>query len=148
MNLKDIKEFIRIFDKTNLTELDIKEGDNRLYMSRHSSKFIQPAVHAALPVTPQVTAPPPASSESDKNGNEKTIQSPMIGTYYCAPAPEAAPFVKSGDIVEKGQTLCIIEAMKIMNAIEADYRCRILKILMENGKSVEYGQDIFVVEPL
>lgn len=72
----------------------------------------------------------------------------MIGTYYSAPSPGAESFVQVGDIVEKGQTLCIIEAMKIMNSIEAEYRCKVQKIFIENGKPVEFGQDLFLVEPM
>ncbi len=153
MNLKDMKEFIRIFDKSTLTELEIEDGDNRLYLSKLTGGYTQPAAAYAAPATvppvnyaaPQSAAP---STEAAPAETGKTIESPMIGTYYSAPTPGAAPFVNAGDIVEKGQTLCIIEAMKIMNTIEADYRCKIVKILVENGKPVEYGQDIFVVEPL
>ena len=100
------------------------------------------------PVAQSPAAAVPAVEASKEPADlGKTIDSPMIGTYYEAPSPGAASFVKVGDVVEKGQTLCIIEAMKIMNTIEADFRCKILKMLIENGKPVEYGQPIFVVEP-
>ena len=150
MNLKEMKEFIRIFEKSNLMEVEIENGDSRLYMSKRATD------HAAAPVyTPHnpigtftCSASDAVSAKSNVEAAGKAVESPMVGTYYSSPAPGAAPFVKVGDIVEKGQTLCIIEAMKIMNAIEADYRCKILKVLVDNGKSVEFGQDIFMVESL
>ena len=147
MNLKDMKEFIRLFDKSNLTELEIEEGDSRLYVSKLSKEYAQPVPYTAPVNYTSVPVVNTASADKkDKTGI--TIKSPIIGTYYSAPTPGAAPFVKAGDTVEKGQIMCIIEAMKIMNTIEADYRCVILKVLTENGNPVEYDQDIFVVEPL
>ena len=151
MTIKEIKEFIRFFDKSTLTELEIEDGDNRLYMSRHIGESSHPTIQTVPQVisAAQTFVSSSGAVKTDKNVEiGKTVQSPMVGTYYSAPAPGAAPFVKIGDIIEKGQTLCIIEAMKIMNTIEADYRCKILKILAENGVSIVYGQDIFVVEPL
>lgn len=152
MDLKDIKELIRFFDKSGVSELEFEHDDTRIYLSKVVSAAQMPQMYAQPVMQPQaaVTAAPaqadtpPASAESP----DKTIDSPMVGTYYEAPTPGAASFIKTGEIVEKGQTLCIIEAMKIMNTIEADYRCKILKVLVENGAPVEYGQPIFVVEPL
>lgn len=141
MELKDIKELMRLLDKSGLTELEFDDGDTRIYLS----KAVQ-AVQVA-PVA-QAAAAPAAEAKCPPAESGTVIESPMIGTYYSAPSPGAEPFVKAGDTVDKGQTLCIIEAMKIMNTIEADYRCKILRVLTENGAPVEYGQPIFIVEPI
>lgn len=157
MDLKDIKELMRFFDKTGLTELEIDDGDTSLYLSKNSSAVysvaqpmpqqpVQPMMPAPAAEAPSAQLPAPAQNAQPESGN--IIESPMIGTYYSAPSPGAESFVQVGDIVEKGQTLCIIEAMKIMNSIEAEYRCKIQKIFIENGKPVEFGQDLFLVEPM
>jgi acetyl-CoA carboxylase biotin carboxyl carrier protein len=147
MNLQEMKDLIEFFDKSGLTELEIEDGDNRLYVSKNSPMAAMqyapmPQAAVAAPVVQQASI---ENKQAVEEGNK--IESPIIGTYYSAASPGAAPFVKVGDVVEKGQTLCIIEAMKIMNTIEAEYRCKIVKMLVENGKPVEYGQPIFVVEP-
>jgi acetyl-CoA carboxylase biotin carboxyl carrier protein len=147
LELKDVKELIRFFDRSGLAELEVENGEERIYLSK-ASKFAQEQ-QFALPAT--VSALPKAIAGIEEKTESKTrdgnyIESPMIGTFYAAPSQGAASFVKTGDIAEKGQTLCIIEAMKIMNTIEADYRCRIIDILVANGDPVEYGQPIFVVE--
>jgi acetyl-CoA carboxylase biotin carboxyl carrier protein len=107
---------------------------------------MQPAmVHtaaAAVPAAPVEVAAPAAKAK----GNE--IASPIVGTFYRAPAPDAAPYVEVGQIVEKGQVLCIVEAMKLMNEIEAEYRCKIVEICKENAQPVEFGEALFVVEPM
>ncbi|MDR2884491.1 MAG: acetyl-CoA carboxylase biotin carboxyl carrier protein [Deferribacteraceae bacterium] len=149
MNLKEMKDLIEFFDKSGLTELEIEDGDNRLYVSKNSNIAPMQYAPAAMPqmIAPQATPAIAAQADTKAVESGNTIESPIIGTYYSAASPGAAPFINVGDIVEKGQTLCIIEAMKIMNTIEAEYRCKIVKMLVENGKPVEYGQPIFVVEP-
>jgi acetyl-CoA carboxylase biotin carboxyl carrier protein len=145
LELKDVKELVRFFDRSGLSELEVENGEERIYLSK-VVKLTQQHF-SAIPAAAQ-TAPSGIEEKSSslkvKDGNY--IESPMIGTFYAASSQGAAPFVKTGDIAEKGQTLCIIEAMKIMNTIEADYRCRIMDILVSNGEPVEYGQPIFVVE--
>lgn len=109
-----------------------------------------PLAEAALPAPaiPQQAAPAPvASAESAVPSNVKTIHSPMVGTFYRAPAPDAAPFVQTGDRVSEETTLCIIEAMKLMNELKAEMKGRIVKILVENGVPVEYNQPLFLIEP-
>lgn len=159
MDYKEIKDLMRFFDKSGVNELEIEEGETRIYMSKTSpdAGYAQPMMMPQMqmpqmPMNMAQAAPvadnTPAASSADTSASDKTIDSPMIGTFYEAPTPGAAAFVKAGDIVEKGQTLCIIEAMKIMNTIEAEFKCKILKVLIENGKPVEYNQPIFVVDPL
>ena len=102
---------------------------------------------------PQVTMEVPAKeisppSVTPASDTSQSITSPIVGTMYRSPAPDAPPYVEIGQIVEKGQVLCIVEAMKLMNEIEAEYRCRIIKICKENAQPVEYGEPLFLVEPL
>jgi acetyl-CoA carboxylase biotin carboxyl carrier protein len=146
LELKDIKELIRYFDRLGIVEMEIEDGESRLYLSK--SKPQERSVEGSE-TDPAVCQQPSSVGEGQdepKIGN--TIEAPMIGTFYSAPSPGAEAYIRVGDIAEKGQTLCIIEAMKIMNTIEAEYRMKILKILVENGAPVEYGQAIFVVEAL
>jgi acetyl-CoA carboxylase biotin carboxyl carrier protein len=142
LELKDVKELVRFFDRSGLSELEIENGEERIYLSK-AVKFSQETA-VPLPQYPSAVKKEEKISEAPEKG--LYIESPMIGTFYAAPSQGATPFVKVGDIAEKGQTLCIIEAMKIMNTIEADYRCRIADIFAANGDPVEYGQPIFLVE--
>lgn len=149
MELKDIKELMALLDKSGLAELEFDNGETRLYLSKAHQQMPAQAVQTVVssaPATAQTPGGTPAAAPAPESGEK--ITSPMIGTYYSAPAPGSEPFVKAGDIVDKGQTLCIIEAMKIMNTIEAEYRCKILRMYTENGAPVEYGQAIFLVEPI
>jgi acetyl-CoA carboxylase biotin carboxyl carrier protein len=146
LELKDIKELIRYFDRSGIAEMEIENGDSRLYLSK--SKAQEQYVEASSSEPAARKQMLSADKEQNESKVENTIESPMIGTFYSAPSPGAEAYIRVGDIAEKGQTLCIIEAMKIMNTIEAEYRMKIVKILMENGAPVEYGQAIFVVEAL
>lgn len=153
MKLDEIKELMKLFGKSKLDRLQIKEKDFELEMQKSNEKNVtaaapQPA--AAAPAT-QTAAPAPqqaspAESESKKKIDGEIITSPMVGTLYSSPSPDSPPFVKIGDKVRRGDVLCILEAMKIMNELEAEYDCKILDILVENGEPVEYGKPLFVVE--
>jgi len=150
MDFKEIKELIRVFDKSELNKLKVKEGEFELSMQKGfegntvvtTAPAAVAAPVAAAPVAPATTASAPEAQSGE------TINSPMVGTYYSSPSPDAASFVKEGDTVKKGQTLCILEAMKIMNEVEAEFDCKILKILVDNGSPVEYDMPLFVVEKL
>lgn len=153
MDFKDIKELIRVFDKSELNKLKVKEGEFEISMQRGfesgvttvttsapvaQSTFVSAPVVTTSVVTEAVSAP--------KSG--EVINSPMVGTYYSSPSPESPSFVEVGSTVKKGQTLCILEAMKIMNEVEAEFDCKILEILVKDGSPVEYDMPIFVVEKL
>ena len=158
MELKDLKDLIKFLDKSGFTEFEY-EGDNyRIYLSKQSS-VVMPQQSVQYMPTQTLTQPATVNQElkSEKtvveNNDEVScntieIKSPIVGTFYEAPAPGAEPFVKEGDIVKKGKTLCIVEAMKIMNEIEAEFDCRIIKKVGKNAEPVEYGETIFIVEPL
>ena len=159
MDFKDIKELIRVFDKSELNKLRVKEGEFEISMQRGfeggvTTVSTSPMVQTIAPVTQNastsssVLSTPAVSNEAPKeNGaNGITINAPMVGTYYSSPSPDSPSFCGIGDIVRKGQTLCILEAMKIMNEVEAEFDCKIIDILVQNGAPVEYDMPIFIVE--
>ncbi|MRI84195.1 MAG: acetyl-CoA carboxylase biotin carboxyl carrier protein [Nitratiruptor sp.] len=150
MNLKEIKELIRLFDKSGLSKLKIKRDEFEIAMQKEEPQPAPPAQPSPPPQSPSQNAPIPATIEEEKRESAKGeyITSPMVGTFYRAPSPDSPPFVKVGDRVSKGQTLCIIEAMKIFNEIEAEFDCKILDILVEDGQPVEYDMPLFLVERL
>lgn len=152
MDFKEIKELIRVFDKSELNKLKVKEGEFEVAMQKGfeggtvvtTSAPVAAAPVAAAPVAAPAPAAETAVVAAPVAGD--TINSPMVGTYYASPSPEAPAFVKVGDTVKKGQTLCILEAMKIMNEVEAEFDCKIVEILVKDGEPVEYDMPIFVVE--
>ena len=150
MDFKEIKELIRVFDKSELNKLKVKDENFEIALQKGfeggtlvtSAPILAPVAPIVAPV---ITSPAASITEEDLGD---TIDAPMIGTFYASPSPEASNFVKVGDTVSKGQTLCILEAMKIMNEVEAEFDCKILKILVEDGNPVEYDMPLFVVEKL
>ncbi len=153
MEFKDIKELIRVFDKSDLNKLKIKDGEFEISMQTgfEGGTVVSTSVPAvqtiqAAPVATPAPVATEASAPTSVSGD--TINSPMIGTFYASPSPESAPFVKVGDTVKAGQTLCILEAMKIMNEVEAEFDCKIIEILVENANPVEYDMPLFIVEKL
>ncbi len=153
MDFKEIKELIKVFDKSELNKLKVKDSQFEIALQKGFENNVQvPVLQSKIQssVIPNVIEAPlvekVASSEKEILG--KTIDSPMIGTFYASPSPEAPEFVKVGDKVKKGQTLCILEAMKIMNEVEAEFDCKIVDILVEDGKPVEYDMPLFVIETI
>ncbi len=154
MDFKDIKELIRVFDKSELNKLKVKEGEFEISMQRGFEGGVVTSVSTVAPVVQAssvaVSAPVAVASEvsvsTPKAGD--SIKAPMVGTFYSSPSPESPAFVKVGDTVKKGQTLCILEAMKIMNEVEAEFDCKIVEILVTDGSPVEYDMPIFAVEKL
>ena len=152
MDFKDIKELIRVFDKSELNKLKVKEGEFEISMQRGFEGGVTTVTTSAVSAPVSVVATPVTSTpvlvESSVSKAGDAILSPMVGTFYSSPSPESPAFVKVGDTVKKGQTLCILEAMKIMNEVEAEFDCKILEILVKDGSPVEYDMPIFVVEKL
>ena len=160
MNTKEIKELIDLLKGSDVSEIEIEREGVKIRIKKGSSGAVitpvmaaQPVMHMPVqqPVQPVVAAPAPAPASASAHEAAKaagnTINSPMVGTFYKAPAPDAAPFVKEGDIIKEGQTVCIIEAMKLMNEIKAEIKGKVVKIMVENGQAVEFGQPLFVIEP-
>jgi len=154
MDKNEIRELIRIFDKSDITKLKIKEGDFSIELQKG---FDGPVTYATAPVMQQAPNVAPVAAPVAQVGGEASVnaapvavglcmKSPMVGTFYRSPAPGAAPFAKVGDVIRKGQPIGIIEAMKIMNEIEAEFDCKVLDILVEDGQPVEYDMPIFAVE--
>ena len=154
MDFKDIKELIRVFDKSELNKLKVKEGEFEISMQRGFESGITTITTSAPMAQPSQVTPvsvTPVANTSEVVSTAKAgdlILSPMVGTYYSSPSPESPSFTEVGSTVKKGQTLCILEAMKIMNEVEAEFDCKILEILVKDGSPVEYDMPIFVVEKL
>ena len=152
MDIRKVKKLIDLLDTSNVDEIEIHEGEESVRISRH--RPLAPPMSAALampPQAPEIAArggAPAAAAEpapDDQLPAGHIITSPMVGTFYQAPSPGAKPFVDVGQRVQAGDTVCIIEAMKILNQIEADHSGIIGAILVENGQPVEYGQPLFVI---
>ena len=162
MNLQEIKQLIKVVEKSDIGEIEIEEEGFKIRISKNSKFFTPtpaPAVKQAEPVAqapavPEVPAPaaepavekPEAKEEPVVGDNIVEVRSPMVGTFYRAPAPDADPYVEVGDTVTVGQTLCIIEAMKLMNEIQSEVNGKIVKILVENAQPVEFDQVLFLIE--
>ena len=164
MNYKEILNLMKEMNKTALTRLEIEEEGFRICIEKaaagNAGQQASPAPAFIPAITQEIIAQPQASlvqapDKADGSGNEantedesnyKKIVSPMVGTFYAAPAPDKPPYVKVGDKVKKGQIVCIIEAMKLMNEIESDFDGEIVKVLVNNEEMVEYGQPLFLVK--
>lgn len=147
MEYKDLKRIVELVKENGIVEFELQEGDFRLATKlSHANEVQMVAAPAAPAAAPAAQASPDA--ESAPAAKSPSIKSPMVGSFYRASAPEADPFVKVGDVVTPESTVCIIEAMKVMNEIKAEVKGRITKTLIENGEAVEFGQDLFEIEPL
>ena len=156
MDIKDIKTLIKMVTETDISEFELESAEEKIRIKRGAAQEI---VHFQAPQQFQVTQPfasqpavapvngAPAAAPAPAVEKGQTITSPIVGTFYRAPAPDAPSYAEVGQVVEKGQVLCIVEAMKLMNEIEAEYRCKILKINKENAQPVEFGDVLFIVEP-
>ena len=151
MNLEEIKELIRVFGRSKLGKLKVKDGEFEVAMQREGSDVVVTSAPVAAPVVTAPIAEASAETASTPVVEELSgefITSPMVGTFYGSPSPDSPAFVKAGDSVRKGQTLCILEAMKIMNELEAEYDCKILEVLVQDGQPIEYDTPLFKIEKL
>ncbi|MDT8439103.1 MAG: acetyl-CoA carboxylase biotin carboxyl carrier protein [Wenzhouxiangellaceae bacterium] len=158
MDLRKIKKLIELLEESNLAELEIHEGEESVRLSRPTASM--PTVTVAAPAMPTATSaavssgsdsrladPNAAGSSADDLPDGEIVRSPMVGTFYDAPTPDAEPFVREGQRVARGDTLCLIEAMKMFNQIESEYNGTIAAVLVETGQPVEFDQPLFVVRP-
>lgn len=157
MDIKDLKLLIKMITETDISEFELDNSEEKIVIRRGpKTEYINVAAPAAqmYSAPPQIAAPaasaPTASAASAAQPVESgdTVNSPIVGTFYRAPAPDAAPYVEVGQVVEKGQVLCIVEAMKLMNEIEAECKCKIVKICKDNAQAVEFGDPLFVIQKL
>jgi acetyl-CoA carboxylase biotin carboxyl carrier protein len=147
MNLKDLKDLIALLEGTDINELEIERAGTRIRIKR--GKVLP---HAEVEIERKVTELPKKEAakkivEIPEKERLITVTSPIVGTFYRTPSPDSKPFVEEGDRVKKGQVLCIIEAMKLMNEIESELDGKVGRILIENGHPVEYGEPLFLIEP-
>ena len=148
MDIRKIKKLIELLEESGIAELEIKEGEESVRISRQMPGYAQP-MPAFMPMAPQpqtMSAPAAAPVEIAEPERGHQVKSPMVGTFYNKASPTSAPFVTQGQQVNAGDTLCIIEAMKMMNQIEADKSGKISAILVEDGSPVEFDQVLFVIE--
>ena len=148
MDLEKIEGLVKIVENSSLTEFSIRDGETEITMSKLTHP---PVIAAGVPAAPLTAAPaqPAAAEEKAEAADEfELILAPIVGTFYSAAAPDVPAYVKVGDHVKAGQTVCILEAMKLMNEIQADYDCEIGAVLVSNEQKVEYGQPLFRVKKL
>lgn len=148
MDLRKLKTLIDLVSESNVSELEITEAEGKVRIVKSSGAPLvmqQPAMMVAAPVAAPVVAAPGAEAPGAAPAGH-AVKSPMVGTFYRSSSPGARAFVEVGSVVKEGETICIIEAMKILNEIEADKSGTITKILSENGQAVEYGQPLFMIE--
>jgi acetyl-CoA carboxylase biotin carboxyl carrier protein len=155
MDLRKLKKLIDLVQESGIAELEITEGEERVRIASGGAVSVTPlaapAAAAPLPAGPAPVAAPAAAAPvapvatPAPAAEGHVVKSPMVGTFYRAPSPDAKPFVEAGGVVKEGETICVIEAMKLMNEIEADASGTIKAILVENGQPVEYGQALFII---
>jgi acetyl-CoA carboxylase biotin carboxyl carrier protein len=160
MNQKELKELVEFLIEKDITEFELERGDVKVRIKRGTPQAapapaeriinVHAAPAAAIPlavVGASNAATPVAPAQAPVEEDLHMVRSPIVGTYYESPSPGSPPFVKPGDTVEAGQVLCIVEAMKLMNEIEADVGGDVVKCLVKNGQPIEYGQDLFAIRP-
>ena len=154
MDIRKVKKLIELLQESDVSEIEIHEGEESVRISRHRSAeppLMAPATApaqaaGAAPVATPVATPEPALPAKNDEPEENLVRSPMVGTFYRSPSPGSKAFVEEGQQVKSGDTLCIIEAMKILNQIESEKTGAIKRILVENGQPVEYNQPLFVID--
>tara|TARA_Y100000992_G_C21269665_1_gene495934 strand:- start:556 stop:1014 length:459 start_codon:yes stop_codon:yes gene_type:complete len=152
MDLRKIKKLMELLEESGIAEIEVKEGEESIKLSRNIGSSIAPVQQMIQqPTIPQqqvlqATSQGQDKSDGSSNQNRNTVNSPMVGTFYASASPESKPFVTVGQSVKKGDTLCILEAMKMMNQVQAESDGKILEILVENAEPVEFDQPLFVIE--
>ncbi|MEC7875829.1 MAG: acetyl-CoA carboxylase biotin carboxyl carrier protein [Pseudomonadota bacterium] len=151
MDIRKVKKLIELLEESGIAEIEIHEGEESVRISRDGSNptpqtmISVPSVDSSSSVKTQLSTT--ESSSDDYSDEGEVVTAPMVGIFYISPAPDQPPFVDKGQNVKTGDVLCIIEAMKIMNQIEADIDGKLIRVLVENGDPVEYGQPLFVIDP-
>ena len=153
MDLRKIKKLMELLEESGIAEIEVKEGEESIKLSRNTSglsapvqQMMQQPVFTPQQQTTQVVDSASTIKETKVNENKNTVNSPMVGTFYASASPESKPFVTVGQTVKKGDTLCILEAMKMMNQVQAETDGKISEILVDNAEPVEFDQPLFVIE--
>lgn len=158
MDIKDLRLLIKLVTETDITEFEMDNSDEKIIIKRGQkpeyvtfaappAQQYAPSGYQQAPAAAAVTSAPATPAAPAVEAGD-TLNSPIVGTFYAAPGPEAAPYVTVGQVVEKGQVLCIVEAMKLMNEIEAECKCKIIKVCKDNAQAVEFGDPLFVIQKL
>ncbi|MDD4956052.1 MAG: acetyl-CoA carboxylase biotin carboxyl carrier protein [Candidatus Omnitrophica bacterium] len=149
MNIKRIKELIGLMNENGLTDVEIEEEGVRIKLSKKAQGVVEQVIAAPVVASHGMAGQQaPAAEAAGLGKNYKEIKAPMVGTFYRASSPDADPYVQVGDVVQKGDVLCIVEAMKLMNEVKAEFACRIVDIKAENAEPLEFGQVMFLAEPI
>lgn len=158
LDFKEIRKLVRLLEQSEISEIEISDKDGKIRLAKPAPSNGQSGTPIFASVAPQVAAPPPqAVPATDTEATPaksapaiaaNVVKSPMVGTFYAAPSPDAEPYVQIGDVVHKGQVLCIVEAMKLMNEIESDYEGRIVEMHVENAQPVEFDHPLYTIEPI
>ena len=153
MDIRKVKKLIELLEESGIDELEIHEGEESVRISRHSKQVAAPQHYYAPPpsapapaAAPVAAAPMIEPAPAEPSGH--LVRSPMVGTFYRSPSPGASPFADIGQSVSVGDRLCLIEAMKLMNEIETEFKCKIVEMCKENAQAVEFGDPLFIVERL
>jgi acetyl-CoA carboxylase biotin carboxyl carrier protein len=150
MDIRKVKKLIELLEESGISEIEISEGEESVRISRYPKPgavtMTQAPAAAPAPATPATAPPPLAADAAPAPMRGQQVTAPMVGTFYSGPAPGSKPFVEIGTEVKPGDTLCVIEAMKMMNPIESEFAGRVVSVLVENGSPVEFGQPLFVIE--
>jgi acetyl-CoA carboxylase biotin carboxyl carrier protein len=149
MEIKDLRALVKMITETDITEFELENAEEKIVIKRGPDKeYVQLAAPVAAPVAPAPTVSAAATTpiKSVEDDHCETIDSPMVGSFYRRPSPESAPFSEVGDVIEAGQTVCLVEAMKMFNEIEAEFKCKIVEILKDDAAPVEFGEPLFKVE--
>ncbi len=148
INIKKIKELIDLMNENELTEIEIEQEGTKIKLVKKSQGVIEQVVMSSE--AKKESLPEPASTAKDEKpqSNVKEVKAPMVGTFYRSASPDAEAYVEVGDTVQKGDVLCIVEAMKLMNEVKVEFGGRIIEIKVNNGEAVEYDQVMFLIEPL
>ena len=151
MHIEEVRRLVRLVEESDIDELDVWKWWGRIKIRKSALGGVSSGVSFSAPAAQPPAAPAPVVSETepaqaDDDEGLAPINSPMVGTFYSAPAPDSPVFIKVGDHVESGQTVCIVEAMKLMNEIQSEVRGTVKKVLIENGSPVEFGQPLFLIQ--
>lgn len=147
LDLDQLRDLIRLLDEANLTEIEVEQDDDRIRVRREPAPAVSAEGFGSTNEPARATRPIPAAGDAHAADDRTYVTSPFVGTFYRAPTPDGEPFVGIGDAVTTGQVLCIVEAMKLMNEIEAEVAGTVVEVFVDNGKAVEFGDRLFRIEP-
>lgn len=147
MSIKKIRELVELMNDNGITEVEVEQEGLKIRLIKRAYGVVEQVITAAPQGATQAATAEAAAPAKEAGAKTKEVKSPMVGTFYRSPSPESDVYVEVGDVIQKGDVLCIVEAMKLMNEVKAEFGGRVVEICVENAEAVEYGQPIFIVEP-